>query len=108
MTYTEQLLAERDAKDTGWVDVVKAGAPGSFLILAPQIPVDLEKHLISQPVEYRQVDDTQRTTAVSTEANELALFTQLSRVYNYLSTGQIELDSEARKILYSNLWSMYE
>ena len=108
MTATEQLIAQRDAEGTGWVDIFKTGAIGSVLFFAPQMPMGLEKYLTAQSVEYRQVDDTQQATNIGTEVDEFALRDQLARVYNYLSLEQVELDVESREVLYTNLWSMYE
>lgn len=108
MTFTEQLLAEHDAKNTGWFGAVKAGALGSFLLFASPLSLPLERPFSSQDVEYRQVDDTQRATVVGTDEDELALLTQLNRVYDYLANSTVNLDEEAHKLLYSNLWNMYD
>jgi hypothetical protein len=39
--------------------------------------------------------------------SETQLLGQIGRVYEELLRNQVELDSEAAEILYSNLWDMY-
>jgi len=47
------------------------------------------------------------TEIVSLRITQQDLLAQLSRVYRALSTEQVDLDAEASRILYQNLWSLY-
>jgi|SRR3990172_1174576 len=47
------------------------------------------------------------TEVVSLRITRQDLLAQLSRVYSALSTEQVDLDAEASRILYQNLWSLY-
>jgi hypothetical protein len=55
-----------------------------------------------------QVDGTLHTTNFRINASHSELFTQINRVYDYLLAERVELDDEAHKVLYSNLWELYE
>ena len=41
------------------------------------------------------------------EITELEVFKQINRIYDELLSHQIELDSEAKRVLYANLWNLY-
>jgi hypothetical protein len=47
------------------------------------------------------------TEIVSLRITQQDLVAQLSRVYRALSSQQVELDAEASRVLYQNLWSLY-
>ena len=47
------------------------------------------------------------TEIVSLRITQQDLLAQLSRVFRTLSTEQVDLDAEASRILYQNLWSLY-
>jgi hypothetical protein len=106
MTYTEQLLAQNDAKDTNWANAIKAGVLG-LLISGLQFTGPIEQELTTEFITPSHIQDTHRTAEVGTNRGYFDLLGQFARVYEYLSTETVKLDDEAKRLLYSNLWSMY-
>jgi hypothetical protein len=47
------------------------------------------------------------TAIVSLRITEQDVLAQLARVYRTLSSEQMDLDADARRVLYANLWSLY-
>jgi hypothetical protein len=107
MSYTERLLAENFARETNWADTFRAGALG-LMLCAPQMTGVFAQSATLQPIIRSHVQDTQRTSDFGTNREYLDILGQFARVYEYLFTENVDLDEEAHRLLYSNLWKLYE
>ena len=103
MTLTDQFLAEREAKGTSWSQAARASALGLMLI-APHWHPGVSPRVGSLPISVPNVQDTHQTTSVRGVIGDWELFGQLNRTYDYLLAQRVELEDDARRILYSNLW----
>lgn len=112
--YTEQALAEQEAVGTypQGAFFYTAAALGLLLLQLSNAPIGYlnRRNSDSEAIQpsLRYVDNTQESTVVSIGVGAIEIFTQLNRVYDLLVRNSRDLDEESRKILYSNLWKLYD
>ena len=111
-TYTDQLLANQEAEGTSpqGATFYKAAALGIMLSCAVwQQVYSLRPDLVMLGASQRDyVDSSQQLSDFKAEVGPLEIFAQLNQVYDLLLRHSKDLDDETHKILYSNLWKLYD
>jgi hypothetical protein len=113
MTYIEEALAQRESANTAPLTspFSRSAALGLILLqLSGPVASQHLDHYFTQLVRHHSdhVADTSQVTQLSIDASPLEIFGQLDRIYNYLLTQSKDLDDDSHKILYSNLWKLYD
>ncbi len=95
-------MSEFEGRNTSGSTVLTTAALGLALFFA-------NYGLIPTPNETIKLSKTEGTLAelFSLQITERDVFTQLNRVYEDLLRNQMELDPEAKRVLYANLWDLY-
>lgn len=90
------------------------GTTGSLLIATTALSVALllEQYSASGLIQENKSirlpgTDVTATRPYSLEITELDVFKQINRIYDQLLKNQVELDSDSKRALYSNLWDLY-
>jgi len=111
--YTEQILAEQEAKGT-CAEGAKFYKPMAIGLIVLQLSSGSAFYLDRQKSATEGVrtvagheQDTQQLIELSFSLNVIDIFTELNRVYDSLLKQSKELDDDSHKILYSNLWRLY-
>jgi hypothetical protein len=109
-TYSDdEILSKQDAAGTFWPNAAAVFATiGLLLLPAYHRTRSVIRAEPPQAVAYNEVDETHQTAEVSLGVGYFEIFEQLNRIYDYLLAEPADLDDDARHILYSNLWSLYE
>lgn len=104
MTILHEKKKEFEARGTQGSILIRTTALSIALALAqyssPIVPVDHTR------IEVRRTEGT-ISQPFSFQLDEFDLFNQINRVYDDLLRNQIELDSESKHALYTNLWDLY-
>ena len=104
--YTESILAQHESLNT----FASATIFALGLMMAPphhQASIVLAKQA-NPPAFCREVQSTLQITEPAAEIDYSGFFHQLNGIYDYLRQGGMALDDESHRILYSNLWKLYE
>jgi hypothetical protein len=104
MTVAEEKNEELDANATAGGSTFIAATLSLAMLLAQYSfsPVALSSSNIT-------ISGTSGTVsqAVSLQISELDLFKQINRIYDDLLKNQQELDADAKRALYGNMWDLY-
>ena len=104
MTIPEARNQELEARGTAGSVLVGATALGLALSLA-QYDTPLGE-LNRNDVSITRTEGT-LSRPLSVQIDEMEVFKQISRVYDELLRNQVELGSESKRVLYTNLWDLY-
>jgi hypothetical protein len=111
---TEQMLAEQEAKGT-CAEGAKFYKPMAIGLILLQLSGGPSFYLDRQKVaanvvrtSSRHTDSTQHSTEFSVGLSVIDIFAELNRVYDLLVKQSKDLDEDSHKILYSNLWHLYD
>jgi hypothetical protein len=64
---------------------------------------------IQRPSEfYSESDRTVHTVEVTVASASEDLMTEIDRIYDYLRERRVDLDDDSYRLLYSNLWDLYD
>ena len=112
--YTEQILAEQEAKGT-CAEGAKSYKPMAIGLILLQLsdgpPFYLDQQKIAADAlrtSSRHADSTQHLTEFSVGLSVVDIFAELNRVYDFFLKQSKDLDQDSHKILYSNLWNLYD
>jgi hypothetical protein len=97
--------ASLDARGTSGSTLKATSVALGLLLLAYQA----NPAVAGEPARYAFPGQTAGTGTeiVSLRITENDLLSQLARVYQTLSREQVDLDADATRVLYENLWSLY-
>jgi prolyl-tRNA editing enzyme YbaK/EbsC (Cys-tRNA(Pro) deacylase) len=104
MTVTEQTQEALEARGTAGSSLVKTTAL-ALAILCAQYNAS-----VVPTVDRVSLSQTQSSTGVATSLetiDERDIFMQFHRVYDELLYNQTDLDTDAKRALYENLWDLY-
>lgn len=112
-TYTEeeQALAKQEAKSTyAQGGFVRSAALSLLLLQLSSAYFNLARPSDSDALQpsLRHVDSTRESTQVSIRIGAAEIFSELNRVYDSLMRHSKDLDEDSHKLLYSNLWKLYD
>jgi hypothetical protein len=107
MSHIESILAEQESRNTFAAFTILA--LGLMIVPPPhtQTNIVLAKEA-ARPTFCREVQGTVQVSEPELEIDYSGFFDQLNRIYDYLLQGRTVLDDESHRILYSNLWNLYE
>jgi hypothetical protein len=108
MSQTEQIIWEiGKGESLSSVGFSKTAALMTSLVIVS--PMAQSEQVDSDIVSAIHQSTPQLTTlSVETEISEMDLFKALNNLYDHLLAGQQDLDGEADKILYDNLWELMD
>jgi hypothetical protein len=104
MDISARRQIELEARSSSGSSLRAATALG-FLLAVSQ-PATLPVLVLDRRVVLRETDGT-AAEPMSLRITEADLFAQINRVYDDLLRKQVDLDFDARKILYRRLWNLY-
>jgi hypothetical protein len=90
-----------------WQNVLVATALGIALLPPVNHGPTVLSQVVAPPFYYVHQSGTLEMPIAPAEPTDWEIIQQLNRIYNYLSAPQ-EIDQDSHRILYSNLWSLYE
>lgn len=103
MTISEQTQEALEARGTAGSSIVKTTALAVAIMCARYyasiVPPTDRVVVLQTPGSF--------SAAASLGVDERDIFTQFHRVYDELLQNQIELDADAKRALYENLWDLY-
>jgi len=107
MSHIESILAQQESRNTFAAATILA--LGLMIVPPPhsQTSIALAKEA-TRPAFCREVQGTAQVSEPALEIDYGGFFDQLNRIYDYLLQGRTALDDESHRILYSNLWKLYE
>lgn len=109
MTITDQRIAEFRSKET-FSSLTYAGVFALLTLTMPsQATVNSaqKEHLVV--IRDSSQSGTHQTINVRhDQITELELFSAINAVFDNILTGQVDLDPDIKKKVYSNLWDLYE
>lgn len=104
MTISDPTYLGLEAKGTAGSTFVKSTILSLAIVLA-QHPVP-RLDFGESTIRFAGTEDS-LTRSFLLEPTDLALLLEMNRFYEDLLKNQLELDIEAKKALYSNLWELY-
>ncbi len=106
MSYTESILAQQESRNTFAAATILALG---LMIVSPhtQTSIFLAKEA-TRPAFCREIQSTVQVSEPAMEIDYGGFVDQLNRIYDYLLQGRTALDDESHRILYTNLWKLYE
>lgn len=108
MPSNDEAVASLEARQTNWQGTTMATVLGiSLLVGQYQIEKPSEEETLFRSSNNAS-DGTFQTTKSEQTVSQLELFSSINRLYDQLLVDQTDLDGQAKEILYSNLWDLYE
>lgn len=107
MTYPERHSLELEARGSALRAAGTLTALGITLIALQYQVEPRNGEAMATPVKQLMTPGS-AASDLRQSVDERHVFAQLNRVYDHLLQVQTELDSEPRRVLYSNLWELYE
>jgi hypothetical protein len=104
MTISESKTRELEARGTTGSTIARTAALGLALIIAQHsLP---HRDVTPGAIKLTGTEGT-ISQPMALQINELDVFSQINRVYDDLLRNQVELDSDSKRALYTNLWDLY-
>ena len=107
MTETERQIGGLQAQETFSSISYLAILATALTISAFHLPSQATTHTETIFQQNAQ-GDTHQITTIKRETSATDLFYALNTIYDSLLSNQSDLDSDLKKVLYSNLWELYE
>lgn len=112
MNYIDEVVAKQESESTSRPNPGRTFAAALGVALMPAyMYASIARAKLETMHTYPYADICIENTSQITEVlqiSEFELFGQLNRIFDYLLTQRAELDDESHRILYSNLWNLYE
>lgn len=105
MAISDSTYLGLEARGTAGSTIVKSAVLSLALVLA-QYPVSRFDSGDSR-VRLAGTEETIARSFTTLRATELELLSEMNRIYDDLLGDQVELDIDAKRTLYSNLWDLY-
>lgn len=107
MNYIEEHVARQNASGTFLPNFVIAAFLGLSLVPSYKRMSGSSQVALGPQIRLDQASGTLETTVPSAEPTDGEIIQQLGRIFSYLSVPQ-EIDADSHRILYSNLWTLFE
>ena len=107
MTETERQIGDNQAQET-FSSISYLGVLATALAISVFHPPSQAPIFIETIFQQNAQGDTHQITTIERETSTTDLFYALNTIYDSLLSNQSDFDSDLKKVLYSNLWELYE